>query len=99
MLFRSVQKARVKRSIEDSLDRFLLDLLSMYRDSLLIQLSKNTPIINTEYLSLYPEIFSRYKPASIIVKIENVLAAREKLAQNGSNVLAIENLICNLVQP
>ena len=94
-----VHKARVKRSIEDSLDRFLLDLLSIYRDSLLMQLSKKAPIINTEYLARYPEIFSRFKPESIIGKIENILSAREKLAQNASNLLAIENLICNLVQP
>ena len=93
------QKSRVKRSIEDSLDRFLLDLLSIYRDSLLVQLSKNASIINTEYFARYPEIFSRFMPESIIRKIEYVLSAREKLAQNASNLLAIENLICNLVQP
>ena len=94
-----VHKARTKRSIEDSLDGFLLDLLSIYRDSLLVQLSRNASIINTEYFARYPEIFSRFKPESIIRKIENVLSAREKLAQNASNLLAIENLICNLVQP
>ena len=92
-------KARIKRFIEDSLDRCLLDLLSIYRDSLLVQLSKNASIINSEYFARYPEIFSRFKPESIIGKIEDVLSAREKLAQNASNLLAIENLICKLVQP
>ena len=94
-----VHKARTKCSIEDTLDRFLLDALSIYRDSLLVQLSKNASIINTEYLARYPETFSRFKPESIIGKIENILSAREKLAQNASNLLAIENLICNLAQP
>ena len=93
------QKARIKRTVEDSLDRFLLDLLSIYRDSLLIQLCKSAEVINTEYFARYPEKIVRFKPEAIIVKTENVLSVREKLAQNTANLLAMENLICTLIQP
>jgi len=92
-------KAKTKREIEDSLDRFLLDLISIYRDSLLIQLSKGDDVINAEYFARYPENFVRFKPESIIVKMENVLSAREKLAQNANNLLAMENLMYTLIQP
>lgn len=93
------QKARIKRAVEDSLDRFLLDLLSIYRDSLLIQLCKSAEVINTEYFARYPEKIVRFKPESIIIKTENVLSVREKLAQNTANLLAMENLMCTLIQP
>lgn len=93
------QKARIRRAVENSLDRFLLDLLSIYRDSLLIQLCNGAEVINTEYFARYPEKMVRFKPESIIIKIENVLSVREKLAQNTVNLLAMENLICTLIQP
>jgi len=93
------QKAKTKRAIEESLDRFLLDILSIYRDSLLIQLSRSAELVNTEYFARYPEKFVRFKPESIIIKIENVLSAREKLAQNANNLLSMENLTNTLIQP
>jgi DNA polymerase-3 subunit delta' len=93
------QKARIKRAVEDSLDRYLLDLLSIYRDSLLNQLCKSAEVINTEYFARYPEKMVRFTPESIIIKIENVLSVREKLAQSTVNLLAMENLICTLIQP
>lgn len=92
-------KAKTKRAIGDSLDGFLLDILSIYRDFLLIQLSRSAEVINSEYFSRYPEKFVRFKPESIIIKMENVLSAREKLTQNTANLLAMENLICTLIQP
>jgi hypothetical protein len=42
------QKRRAKRSITDSLDRTLTDLLSFYRDVLIIQLGNAVELVNVE---------------------------------------------------
>ncbi len=42
------QKRRATRSVRDGLDRILVDLLSLYRDVLTMQISSASPLINEE---------------------------------------------------
>lgn len=93
------QKYRLNRAIRDSLDRSILDILSIYRDALLIQMGSVSQIVNIEHFSQTSDFCSRLKSESIVGYIENILLFRENLAQNASYLLAMENLLCALSRP
>jgi DNA polymerase-3 subunit delta' len=56
------QKRRAKRSVTDSLDRTLTDLLSFYRDVLIIQLGNAVELVNVELRSELEEFANAPRP-------------------------------------
>jgi len=87
------QKRRVTRSLRDGIDRILVDLLSFYRDVLLIQLGVPGEPIN---LVLNDDLVaaSRACPASeTLATMDAIATARERIEGNVTPALALEAML------
>ena len=90
------QKTRSTRLVRDNLDRSLLDLLTVYRDVLLIQSGSSDLLINPNINDEINRIASATTPELIIKMFNEILESRTKLARNASPTLTIEALMCEL---
>jgi DNA polymerase III subunit delta' len=90
------QKRRATRSLRDGLDRILVDLLSLYRDVLTIQINAQTPLINAELLSQISETAMASTPAQTIEKLEAIGQARLRIDRNVRDLMVLESLAVSL---
>lgn len=96
------QKRRSKRSITDTLDRALTDLISFYRDVMLIQISANRAtddeLVNAGMRPQLAEFAARGTAEQTLSRIESINEVRRRIV--GSNVaplLAIEAMTVSLL--
>jgi len=94
------QKRRATRANRDVLDRALVDLLSLYRDVLVVQLSgPDGPAVELVNAELAQEIAAeaRHRTPDVTVRrMEAIGQARERIEANVSPLLAIEALMVQL---
>ena len=94
------QKRRAKRSITDSLDRTLTDLLSFYRDVLIIQLGNALELVNVELRSELEEFAARTTAETTLARMDAINKARERITTtNVAPLLTIESMAASLIQP
>jgi len=87
------QKRRATRSLRDGLDRIMVDLLSLYRDILLLQLGATTEPIN---LSIRPELAAageKSTSAQTLTTMDAIAVARRRIDGNVSPALALEAML------
>jgi DNA polymerase-3 subunit delta' len=87
------QKRRATRSLRDGLDRIMVDLLSLYRDILLLQLGASSEPIN---LSIHAELLrasERSSPAETLATMDAIGTARQRIDGNVSPALALEAML------
>ena len=84
------QKRRATRAQRDVLDRFLLDLLSLYRDVLVLQLSADVDLVNTTSDQHARALAAASTPEQTIRRMDAIGAARTALAGNVAPLLAVE---------
>ncbi|NEM92194.1 DNA polymerase III subunit delta' [Galbitalea soli] len=87
------QKRRATRSLRDGLDRIMVDLLSLYRDVLLLQLGAGIEPIN---LSITPELErarDQATPAQTLATLDAIATARRRIDGNVSPALALEAML------
>lgn len=84
------QKRRAKRAMVDALDRALLDLLSLYRDVLLVQLRTGQDLVNDDLSDLVHDLAADSAPAQTMTRVEAIEQARRRLVANVQPVLAME---------
>ena len=92
------QKRRATRSLRDGIDRILVDLLSLYRDILLLQLGVATEPVN---LAIYPELAAaaaRSTPARTLETLDAIGEARERIEGNVAPALALEAMLVSAVR-
>lgn len=87
------QKRRATRSLRDGLDRILVDLLSVYRDVLRIQLGASADVINSEFLTELHNLATSRSAEDTISTMEAIGVARERIDSNVAPVLALEALL------
>jgi DNA polymerase-3 subunit delta' len=90
------QERRKKRVVRDSIDGALLDLLSFYRDVLVIQLAADTDLVNEDVRADIGSLAHKGTPEQTLARIEAVLACREALEANAAPLLALEALMIQL---
>jgi len=90
------QKRRATRSLRDGLDRILVDLLTLYRDVLLLQLDAQVPLVNEELLAKMNSLAAQTQPEQTLSKIEQIETARRRISANVNNLLVLESLAVNL---
>lgn len=90
------QKRRAKRSLRDGLDRIFTDLLSLYRDVLVVQLGTQTQLVNQELATEIGKLAARTSSESTIFKLEQIELTRERINRNVTDQLALEALAVNL---
>jgi DNA polymerase-3 subunit delta' len=91
------QKRRATRSLRDSVDRVLVDLLSVYRDVLLAQLGAGVEPVNVAWRERVAEIASITAPTATLAVLDAIAAARRRLPANVTPLLALEGLLVTIV--
>ncbi|MEI7779208.1 MAG: DNA polymerase III subunit delta' [Actinomycetes bacterium] len=90
------QTSRRTRTVRDSLDRALIDLLSFYRDVLVMQTGAEVGLVNDEMRTQLVQVASRSTPESTRRRIDVVSDARLALHANVAPLLALEALVVGL---
>jgi DNA polymerase-3 subunit delta' len=91
------QKTRSTRLVRDNLDGALLDLLTVYRDVLLVQSHSKDLLINSDMIDQIHEIAASITSEFTVKIINQILEFRANLAKNASSALTIEALISELI--
>jgi DNA polymerase-3 subunit delta' len=86
------QKRRATRSLRDGIDRILVDLLSLYRDVLTLQIDAQTPLINAELTNQITEAAQATAAAQTIEKLEAIAQARSRIDRNVRDLMVLESL-------
>lgn len=90
------QKRRATRSLRDGIDRILVDLMSLYRDVLTIQLQASAELVNQDLKNSLDEVASSSNPAQTISKLEAMAEARVRIGANVRDLMVLESLAVSL---
>jgi DNA polymerase-3 subunit delta' len=90
------QKRRSTRSLRDGIDRILVDLMSLYRDVMTIQLAAKAELVNQDLASSLEEVASTSSPAQTIAKLEAMSQARVRISSNVRDLMVLESLAISL---
>ncbi|WP_141917718.1 DNA polymerase III subunit delta' [Klugiella xanthotipulae] len=91
------QKRRATRSVRDGVDRILTDLMSAYRDVLMVQLGASHEIINHEFRVELAEAADRLTADETLTFIDSITVAQQRISSNVTPLLALEALLCTLI--
>nr|WP_221187260.1 DNA polymerase III subunit delta' [Helcobacillus massiliensis] len=86
-------KKRATRMTRDVIDRFLLDIHSVFRDMLTLQLNAGAEIINEGVMDALQARAEYSTPASSLAMLDAVGTARERIGGNVPPQLALEALL------
>ena len=92
------QKRRATRSLRDGIDRILVDLASLYRDILLIQLDADVDLVNRELLEPMRRAAASATPARTLATLDAIQAARERIEGNVQPALALEAMLVSAIR-
>lgn len=90
------QKRRGTRAHRDVLDRAMIDLLSLYRDVLVVQLGAAVELVNAEFADQVREFAAAGTPEGTVRRMDAIGQARERIAANVAPLLAVESLMVQL---
>jgi DNA polymerase-3 subunit delta' len=90
------QKRRARRVVTDSIDGALLELLSFYRDVLVVQSGAGSALVNEEMRADILTVARRGGAEQTLRRIEAIGACREALTANAAALLALESLMLSL---
>jgi DNA polymerase-3 subunit delta' len=93
------QKSRSTRMVRDSIDGALLDMATFYRDVMMVQSGNVESIINTDIREDIERFASSHPKHPMVLKINAVMDARSRLANNTAPLLTCEALMCALAKP
>ncbi len=92
------QKSRRTRAVRDRLDRSLVDLLSFYRDVLMLQLDTGMDLINEELRPQVAQVAGASTPTRTRVRMDAIERARGRFESNASPQLVLEALAVELAR-
>jgi len=84
------QKRRATRAQRDVLDRAMVDLLSLYRDVLVVQLGADVELVNVEHEASVRALAESSTAEQTLRRMDAVGQARTRLAGNVAPLLAVE---------
>ncbi len=84
------QKRRATRSQRDVLDRAMVDLLSFYRDVLVVQLDAGIDVVNAEHEDQVRAVAAGSRPDQTVHRMDAIGLARTRLSGNVAPLLAVE---------
>ena len=91
------QKRRATRGLRDSVDRVLVDLLSVYRDVLVRQLDGGLPPVNAAWADRVERLATGTPPTATLVVLDAIADARRRLPANVTPLLTLEALLVTTV--
>src|SRR4029453_18142129 len=92
------QKRRATRSLRDGIDRILVDLASLYRDILLIQLAADVDLVNRELLEPMRRAAASATPARTLATLDAIQESRERIEGNVQPALALEAMLVSAIR-
>ncbi|WP_089881289.1 MULTISPECIES: DNA polymerase III subunit delta' [unclassified Leifsonia] len=92
------QKRRATRSLRDGIDRILVDLLSLYRDVMMIQLGSDSELVNRELRAELDALSTHTTPAATLAAMDAVATARERIDGNVAPALALEAMLTTILR-
>ena len=92
------QKSRRTRAVRDRLDRSLVDLLSFYRDVLMLQLDAEVELINEELRPQLAQVAAASGPDRTRNRMEAIERARRLFDSNAQPQLVLEALTVELAR-
>ena len=93
------QKRRAKRSLRDGIDRILVDLSSLFRDVIMLQLGRTDAVINRELGHKLDEAAARSSPAETLATLDAITIARQRIEANVAPLLALEAMLVSFRRP
>ncbi|PWJ53325.1 DNA polymerase-3 subunit delta' [Quadrisphaera granulorum] len=84
------QKKRATRAKRDVLDRALVDLASLYRDVLVVQLGAGVDLVNAELGREVAGLARRGGPEQTLARLDAIATARRRISANVNPLLAVE---------
>ncbi|MEP6813982.1 MAG: DNA polymerase III subunit delta' C-terminal domain-containing protein, partial [Marmoricola sp.] len=92
-----LQKQKAKRRVLDVVDRGLMDLVSVYRDAIAVQLGSVQGMVNEENHADVMALAQSSSPEQNLTRIEAVFVAREQMLEfNVPPLLALESMMLAL---
>lgn len=92
------QKRRATRSLRDGIDRILVDLLSLYRDVMMLQLGTGSELVNRELRTELDALSTHTTPAATLAAMDAVATARERIDGNVAPALALEAMLTTILR-
>jgi DNA polymerase-3 subunit delta' len=93
------QKARATRHGRDVVDRALVDLLSMYRDALVVRSGATVGLVNSEAIDQVRALAAALPPERLLSCMDAIGVARERINLNVPPLLALEAMAVSLQLP
>ncbi|MDQ6641301.1 MAG: DNA polymerase III subunit delta' [Actinomycetota bacterium] len=91
------QKTRAKRRVLDVVDRGLMDLVSVYRDAVTVQIASQQDLVNEESRAEVMALAQSSTPEQNLNRIEAIFTAREQMLEfNVPPLLALESMMMAL---
>ncbi|MEO7348634.1 MAG: DNA polymerase III subunit delta' [Terrimesophilobacter sp.] len=87
------QKRRATRSLRDGLDRIMVDLLSLFRDILVVQLGSGLDLVNGEIVGRVHDAAESATPAQTLATLDAIATARKRVGNNVAPALALEAML------
>lgn len=93
------QKTRATRMARDVVDRSLIDLMSVYRDALVVRLGRPVPLVNEDQAQLVEELGRVFTSEQLLGCLDAIGLARERISRNVTPLLALEAMCLSLRLP
>lgn len=91
------QKRRARRIKTDMLDRFLIDIQTVFRDVLTLQLGTGSQLINSHLEQELREYAQRYTSEKTLEQLDSVSLTRRRISTNAGARLAFEAMMTGFV--
>lgn len=92
------QKRRATRSLRDGIDRIMVDLLTLYRDILLLQLGVPGEPINVRILDSLQSASASCSAVDTLATMDAIATARERIESNVPPTLALEAMLITAIR-
>jgi DNA polymerase-3 subunit delta' len=93
------QKTRGTRFIRDVIDRSLMDLLSIYRDALVLHTGAPVELVNQDMTEQVRQLARLLSPEQLLGCMDAIGLARERIDANVHTLLALEAMAISLQLP
>lgn len=93
------QKTRATRFARDMIDRSLIDLMSVYRDALVLHLQAPVELVNEDLRPEVETVKRAFTPVGLIAAMDAITTARERIDANVPPLLALEAMAVSLRLP
>jgi DNA polymerase III, gamma/tau subunits len=93
------QKTRATRFARDVIDRSLIDLLSIYRDALVVHTGASIGLVNQDMTEQVQQLARVLSPEQLLGCMDAIGTARERIDANVQTLLALEAMAISLQLP